>query len=204
MCGSILPEQVQWPRPDNGWAAAHLRSGTDILIRHRDPVASWSGAALYLNAQTEKWTLFTQEQRDGDGVSGVNPPPPTHITSCVVALRAAASHLHRWSSKGKKKKKRGKKKKERRRRRAAAFRRLQLHPLKENDVPLEVGVCLAGWEMADLGRVIDWKSGVCHSTLVLRGVIHSRLLQRSICCLREVIKNRMLRQLPYKQEIRLW
>ena len=54
--------------------------------------------------------------------------------------------------------------------------RLQLHPLKENDVPLEVGVCLAGREMADLGRVIDWKSGVCHSTLVLRGVIHSRLL----------------------------
>lgn len=24
------------------------------------------------------------------------------------------------------------------------FRRLQLHPLKENDAPLEVGVCLAG------------------------------------------------------------
>lgn len=60
--------------------------------------------------------------------------------------------------------------------RATAFHRLQLHPLKENDVPLEVGVCLAGREMADLGRVIDWKSGVCHSTLVLRGVIHSRLL----------------------------
>lgn len=56
------------------------------------------------------------------------------------------------------------------------FRSTQLHPLKENDVPLEVGVCLAGKEMADLGRVIDWKSGVCHSTLVLRGVIHSRLL----------------------------
>lgn len=60
--------------------------------------------------------------------------------------------------------------------RATAFHRVQLHPLKENDVPLEVGVCLAGREMADLGRVIDWKSGVCHSTLVLRGVIHSRLL----------------------------
>lgn len=60
--------------------------------------------------------------------------------------------------------------------RATAFHSLQLHPLKENDVPLEVGVCLAGREMADLGRVIDWKSGVCHSTLVLRGVIHSRLL----------------------------
>lgn len=58
----------------------------------------------------------------------------------------------------------------------SSFHRLQLHPLKENDVPLEVGVCLAGREMADLGRVIDWKSGVCHSTLVLRGVIHSRLL----------------------------
>lgn len=59
---------------------------------------------------------------------------------------------------------------------AAAFHSLQLHPLKENDVPLKVGVRLAGREMADLGRVIDWKSGVCHSTLVLRGVIHSRLL----------------------------
>lgn len=60
-----------------------------------------------------------------------------------------------------------------------AFHSLQLHPLKENDVPLEVGVCLAGREMADLGRVIDWKSGVCHSTLVLRGVIHSRLLREA-------------------------
>lgn len=63
--------------------------------------------------------------------------------------------------------------------RAAAFHSLQLHPLKENDVPLEVGVCLAAREMADLGRVIDWKSGVCHSTLVLRGVIHSRLLREA-------------------------
>lgn len=60
-----------------------------------------------------------------------------------------------------------------------AFHKLQLHPLKENDVPLEVGVCLAAREMADLGRVIDWKSGVCHSTLVLRGVIHSRLLREA-------------------------
>lgn len=63
--------------------------------------------------------------------------------------------------------------------RAVAFHSLQLHPFKENDVPLEVGVCLAAREMADLGRVIDWKSGVCHSTLVLRGVIHSRLLREA-------------------------
>ncbi|MEQ2205207.1 hypothetical protein XENOCAPTIV_012302 [Xenoophorus captivus] len=65
------------------------------------------------------------------------------------------------------------------RERLQLFHSTQLHPLKENDVPLEVGVCLAGREMADLGRVIDWKSGVCHSTLVLRGVIHSRLLREA-------------------------
>lgn len=88
--------------------------------------------------------------------------------------------------------------------RATAFHSLQLHPLKENDVPLEVGVCLAAREDGRF-RASYWleKWGLSQH-ISSQGSNPQQVAARSICCLREVIKNRMLTQLPYKQEIRRW